>query len=53
MKTEVPIIKPSSTLEGSTKRTLAVKWMNMQDVLTGGEDHTLRIYDINSEKIAT
>ena len=29
MKTEVPHIKPSTTLEGSTRRTLSVKWMNM------------------------
>jgi len=53
MKTNLPVLKPTVTLEGSSKRSLAVKWMNMQDVLTGGEDHTLRIFDINSEKIAT
>lgn len=25
----------------------------MSEIITGGEDHTLRIYDVNAEKITT
>lgn len=49
VKTTVAYLKPSASIEGNRNPINCLKWINNSEIISGGYDHAIRVFDTNKE----
>lgn len=50
-KTSVAYLKPSIEMEGNKHQVNVVHWLNNSEIISGGYDHAIRVFDVEKEKL--
>lgn len=53
MKTSVAYLKPTVKMEGNKNPINCLKWINNSEIVTGGYDHALRVFNVEKEEHAS
>jgi WD40 repeat protein len=51
-KTTVAYLKPTAKIEGNRHPINVLKWINNSEIVSGGYDHAIRIFDVDKEKVS-
>ncbi|CAI2368884.1 unnamed protein product [Moneuplotes crassus] len=52
-KTTVAYLKPVAKIGGNSHPVNCLKWINNSEIVTGGYDHALRIFNVDREELAS
>ena len=53
VKTSLSYLKPSSSIEGNKHAINWLKWINNSEIVTGGYDHAIRVFNVDKEELAS
>ena len=52
VKTTVAYLRPTSNIEGNKHPVNCMKWINNSEIVTGGYDHAIRVFNVDREELA-
>ena len=52
VKTDLAYLKPTASIEGNKNQINCIKWINNSDIVTGGYDHAIRLFNADREELS-
>lgn len=52
VKTTLSYLKPTASMEGNKNAINCLKWINNSEIVSGGYDHAIRIFNVDNEELS-
>jgi len=52
-KTTVAYLRPSAKIEGNNHPVNCLKWINNSEIISGGYDHAIRVFNVDREELSS
>lgn len=53
VKTSVSYLKPTASIEGNKHPINCLKWINNSEIVSGGYDHAIRVFNVEKEELSS